>query len=90
MINSFLMSMQTKAKRIILTSATVCSFDYSALFMGKIPPVNVLFGENGDPLNNNASMLILVDHKKYGSVAKIIFLYFGVIIISFKCYLTQI
>lgn len=70
MINSYVMSMQTKTKRTLLTSATICSFDYGKLFMGRVRPKNILFGEAGDPLNTNSKMLILADHKKYNAIGE--------------------
>ena len=68
MINSFVMSMQTKSRRIFLTSATICSYDYSKLFLGNIKPINISFGIGGDPLNTNSKMLILADNKKYHAI----------------------
>lgn len=68
MIYSFVMNMQNKAKRILLTSATICSFDYGKLFMGGIKPKNIIFGEGGDPLNTNEKMLICADNKKYNAI----------------------
>lgn len=68
MINSFVMSMQRKAKRTLLTSATICSFDYGKLFMGGVKPKNILFGESGDPMNTNSKMLLLADNKKYNAI----------------------
>jgi len=70
MISSFVKSMQGRTKRILLTSATICSYDYSGLFMGQPEIKNVFFGENGDPLNTNDSFLILADNKKYGAIGK--------------------
>lgn len=68
MINSFVMSMQTGKRRIFLTSATICSYDYSKLFLGHVKPVNISFGIGGDPLNTNLKMVILADNKKYHAV----------------------
>lgn len=65
LIRSYIKSIQAKSKRIMLTSATICSHDYDKYFMNNIRPVNVLFGENGDPMANNSKMLILADSKKY-------------------------
>lgn len=63
-IGSFLMSVENKNKRIWLTSATICSYDYSNLFM-KTTPTPVFYGGNGDPANSNEQMLIIADTKKY-------------------------
>jgi hypothetical protein len=68
MVKTFVMSMQKNSKRIIMTSATICSFDYSKFFIGGVKPKNILFGENGDPLNTNSKMLILADNKKYNAI----------------------
>ena len=67
MIESFVMSMQNE-RRIWLTSATICSYDYGQLFMGAVQPERVSFGANGDPLNNNSKMLILADSRKYSAI----------------------
>ncbi len=60
--------MQSEDKRIILTSATICSYDYSKLFLGHVKPVSIMFGPGGDPLNTNSKMTILADNKKYNAV----------------------
>lgn len=70
MINAFVMSMQSEDRRIILTSATICSYDYSKLFLGHVKPINLTFGSGGDPLNTNSKMTILADHKKYNSIGE--------------------
>jgi hypothetical protein len=38
MIQSFSMSMQSEDRRIFLTSATICSYDYGKMFMGGVKP----------------------------------------------------
>jgi hypothetical protein len=70
MIQSFVMSMQKEDKRIFLTSATICSFDYGKLFMGGVKPKNLSFGIGGDPMNTNSKMLILADSKKYHAIGR--------------------
>ncbi|KXS43912.1 MAG: hypothetical protein AWU59_839 [Methanolobus sp. T82-4] len=57
--------MFAKSKRIILASATICSFDYQYFFDDNVPIEDVMFGPLGDPMNNNSQMLILTDTKKY-------------------------
>jgi len=70
MLRSFIMSMQNKTKRIMLTSATICSHEYDDYFMMDTKPKNILFGPSGDPMNTNARMLIISDSKKLGTVGK--------------------
>lgn len=65
MIQSYTMSMQSDKRRIFLTSATICSYDYGKMFMGGVPPRKISFGTGGDPMNSNSKMLILADSKKY-------------------------
>jgi hypothetical protein len=65
MIQSFVISMQSDWRRIFLTSATICSYNYGKLFMGGIKPKKISFGIGGDPMNTNSKMLILADSKKY-------------------------
>ncbi|WP_319506033.1 hypothetical protein [uncultured Methanolobus sp.] len=65
MIRSFIMSIQNKAKRTLLTSATICSHDYDQYFMGRTCPHDITFGMGGDPMNTNSKMLILADSKRY-------------------------
>jgi hypothetical protein len=62
-IKSFIAGVQNQNKRVILTSATFGSYDYSSLFNGMELQYKI-FGENGDPLNANSKMLILADSKK--------------------------
>jgi len=69
-LKSFIMSIQNKAKRTLLTSATICSHDYDQYFMGDTGPKNITFGAGGDPMNTNAKMLILADSKKYGATGR--------------------
>jgi len=63
-IGSFLMSIENKNKRLWLTSATICSYDYSNLFM-HTSPKQLFYAGNGDPINSNEKMLIIADTKKY-------------------------
>lgn len=65
MIQSYTMSMQSESRRIFLTSATICSYDYGRMFMGGVKPKKISFGVGGDPMNTNSKMLILADSKKY-------------------------
>ena len=67
-IRKFTMSMQGEGRRIILTTATFCSKDYSDFFRGKVSPLKTTFGQHGDPTNNNEKMLILADNKKYNAI----------------------
>jgi len=70
MIRSFVMSMQRPGKRIMLTSATICSFDHGNLFKAHMQPRKITFGEGGDPLDTNAKMLILADSKRYHAIGR--------------------
>jgi hypothetical protein len=70
MLKSYIMSIQNKAKRTLLTSATICSHDYDQYFMGDSGPKNITFGTGGDPMNTNSKMLILADSKKYGATGR--------------------
>lgn len=70
MLGSFIMSIQNKAKRTLLTSATICSHDYEQYFMGSVRPHDITFGMGGDPMNTNSKMLILADSKKYGAIGR--------------------
>lgn len=54
-----------KGKRLIMTSATICCFDYSFLFDEGASIKQFTFGPCGDPMNTNSKMLILADTKKY-------------------------
>jgi polyhydroxyalkanoate synthesis regulator phasin len=51
--------------KILITSATLCSYDYSTLLRIKKPIKEVLFGPNGDPLNTNSKMVIFADTKSF-------------------------
>lgn len=67
MLRSFIeMALEENEKRVILTSATIDDsvFDYDCLCSG-MKAQNVLFGDNGDPLNTNDKMLLIADSKKY-------------------------
>jgi len=70
MIRSFIMSIQNKCNRMLMTSATICSHDYDNYFMMDTQPKKVRFGPGGDPLNTNSKMLILADKQKYGTIGK--------------------
>lgn len=70
MLKSYMMSIQNKPARIILTSATICSHDYDSYFIQGTKVQNKLFGNGGDPMNTNAKMLILADSKKYGTTGR--------------------
>ncbi|WP_319507367.1 hypothetical protein [uncultured Methanolobus sp.] len=70
MLCSFIMSIQNKAKRTLLTSATICSHDYDQYFMAKTRAQDISFGTGGDPMETNSKMLILADSKKYGSIGR--------------------
>lgn len=70
MIRSFIMSIQNKINRVMLTSATICSHDYDRYFMSNTKPKKILFGSSGDPMNTNSKMLILADNKKYSTIGK--------------------
>lgn len=67
MIQLYLSSLQNKNKRIFLTSATICSYDHSQLFLSETRLTNILFGDGGDPMGTNAKMLILADSKRLHS-----------------------
>lgn len=70
MIQSYTMSMQSGARRILLTSATICSYDYGKMFMGGVAPRKISFGVGGDPMSTNSKMLILADSKKYHAIGR--------------------
>lgn len=70
MIQSYTMSMQSETRRIFLTSATICSYDYGKMFMGGVKPRKVSFGIGGDPMSTNSKMLILADSKKYHAIGR--------------------
>jgi hypothetical protein len=70
MNQSYTMSMQSENRRILLTSATICSYDYGQLFMGGVKPRKISFGIGGDPMNSNSKMLILADSKKYHVIGR--------------------
>lgn len=74
MIRSFSMSMQNGNKRIMLTSATICSYDYSRMFIGDTRPINIMFGRYGDPMNTNDKMIIYPDTKTYTTVGRYSFI----------------
>lgn len=69
MLKSYTMSIQNEEKRIMLTSATIGSYDYKNLFY-EDELKRVTFGAGGDPMNTNSKMLILADTKKYGSIGR--------------------
>jgi|LGVF01.1.fsa_nt_gb hypothetical protein len=68
MIKSFIQSIENKDKRMFLTSATICSFDYSKLLMDHKQMLKITFGLGGDPMNTNDKMLIIADKKRYNSI----------------------
>lgn len=70
MIQSYTMSMQSDNRRIFLTSATICSYDYGKMFMGGLKPRKISFGIDGDPMSTNSKMLILADSKKYHVIGR--------------------
>ena len=70
MIKSFVKSIRQANRRLMLTSASICSYDYGKLFRGSEPPLNVLFGEYGDPMQTNDKMTIYADKKRYNSGGK--------------------
>lgn len=74
MIRSFSMSMQNGNKRIMLTSATICSYDYSRMFIGDTKPINIMFGRYGDPMNTNDKLTIYPDSKTYTTVGRYSFM----------------
>jgi hypothetical protein len=69
-IQSFIRSVQKEDKRIFMTSATICSHDYTKYLLPETAAKDVLFGKGGDPMDTNRRMLILADSKKYNSVGK--------------------
>jgi hypothetical protein len=70
-IQSFIYSIQNKDKRIILTSATICSHDYKNLyFMPGTQIKDIMFGYQGDPMQTNRKMLILADTKNFGTIGR--------------------
>lgn len=64
LLKSFTMSIQNKSKRIILTSATICSYDYSSMFIHRLKPDKCTFGIGGDPLKTNSKLTIISDTKQ--------------------------
>lgn len=70
MIQSYCMSMQSEHRRIFLTSATICSYEYGKMFLGGVKPTKISFGIGGDPMNTNSKMLILADSKKYHIIGR--------------------
>lgn len=74
MIRSFSMSMQNKGTRTMLTSATICSYDYGNMFIGTTKPKNIMFGKYGDPMNTNDKMTIYPDTKTYTGVGRYSFI----------------
>lgn len=56
--------------RIIFTSGTICSYDYSKFLYRNIEPMKVLFGPNGDPMKSNNNMFIFPDNFKLSSKGK--------------------
>jgi hypothetical protein len=69
MLANFLISVQHKCKTFV-TSATFGSYDYSQLAASGTTIKNVLFGNNGDPLETNAKLTIFADTKSYTGVGR--------------------
>jgi hypothetical protein len=64
MVMYFICFMMAKGdKRIILTTATFGSFNYNTLLDNGNKFIDVMFGENGDPLYTNEKMLLIADTK---------------------------
>lgn len=61
----FIQSMQGYNRQIIITSATFPKYDFMDLFHYDTLIQNVMFGENGDPMNANSKMAIFCDSKRY-------------------------
>lgn len=73
MMKSFLTKMRSPKRRIILTSATFCSYDYSKLFYNRVNIKNVLFGAPhmmGDPNNNSCKMMVIPDTFNFTSIGR--------------------
>ncbi|MDY0278822.1 MAG: hypothetical protein RBQ97_12140, partial [Acholeplasma sp.] len=54
----------------ILVSATYPKFNFGTYFLPHTNIKDVLFGENGDPLNTNSKMTIFCDSKSYSGIGK--------------------
>jgi hypothetical protein len=54
----------------VLVSATYPDFDYGTYFLPHTKIKDVMFGENGDPLNTNSKMMIFCDSKSYSGIGK--------------------
>lgn len=70
MLRAFITGLQAKEKRVVLTSATICSHNYTRYFLPDTKIKSVMFGLGGDPMDSNARMLILADTKKYGNLGR--------------------
>lgn len=68
MIKSFIQSIENGNRRVFLTSATICSYDYPGLLADNKKMKKITFGSGGDPMNTNNKMLILADKKRYNSI----------------------
>jgi hypothetical protein len=65
MIKEFIHNMQIMLdKRIILTSATLGTWNYRNMFIKGTAVFGTMFGINGDPIATNDKMLVLVDTKR--------------------------
>jgi hypothetical protein len=69
MLQSFIAKMQQNCG-ILFTSATFCEYDYSQLLPEGTPIIDVLFGENGDPLKTNFKMVIFADKYTFSATGK--------------------
>ena len=70
MIESFIRGIQNREKRVIMTSATICSHDYGAMFGENVNVINKTFGLGGDPMQTNEKMMILTDKKKIQNIGR--------------------
>lgn len=63
LLKEFISRLENNNKRVILTSGTICSYNYQNLFNNKLH--EEFFCNNGDPLNTNSKMVIFADNQKY-------------------------
>ena len=61
----FIQSMQGFNRKILLTSATFPKYNFKDLFYYDTNIQDIMFGENGDPMNANSRMTIFCDSKRY-------------------------
>lgn len=64
MLKKYLNSVNNDNKRIIFTSATICSHDYCGMFPDGEKMINCMFGKGGDPMRTNSKMTVLCDDGK--------------------------